>query len=142
MAEKDFVSFLVEETFKLQKSGESQLSSLDQKLSDYSLAFLKGEFIPQSQMLRFITPFGLMDIPINWSYFDLDYASQSHVLLDSHNDSEHFFQIIKQAWNQSLEMILILHADGFCYMVGLKEGEEGYLHDLIPQSPHRLLRSA
>ena len=64
MAETDFLSFLVDETLKLQKSGESTLSSLEQKITDYKLSFLKGEFIPQSQVLRFKTKFGDLDIPL------------------------------------------------------------------------------
>jgi hypothetical protein len=71
MSSKDFVSFLVDETLKLQKSGEVELSSLELKLTDYGLDFLKGEFIPQTQILRFKTPFGNLDVPINWSIFSI-----------------------------------------------------------------------
>ena len=131
MADKDFVSFLVEETFKLQQSGDDKLSSLDLKLNDYALSYVKGEFIPQLQTIRFITPFGLLDIPVNWSCFDLEYTSRSYSLLGTHNDKDHFFEVIKKAWDDSLERLLVVHADGFCYLVGLKEGDEVYLHDLL-----------
>jgi hypothetical protein len=131
MTDKDFVSFLVEETLKLQQSGEGNLSSLDLKLSDYDLSYMKGEFIPQSCMLRFVTPFGLLDIPANWSCFDLECTSHGHVLLDKNNDADHFLEVIKEAWDKTIEMLLIIHSDGFCYLVGLKEGDEGHLHDLV-----------
>ncbi len=140
MADKDFVSFLVEETFKLQRRGEDKLSSLDLKLNDYSLAYVKGEFIPQLQTIRFVTSFGLLDIPVNWSCFDLEYTSRSYSLLDSGNDKDHFFKVIRSAWDLSLERLLIIHADGFCYLVGLRDGEEGHLHDLV--HPQQSLKTA
>ena len=56
MSSKDFVTFLVDETFKLQKTGEVELSRLELKLKDYDLNFLKGEFIPQIQILRYSLP--------------------------------------------------------------------------------------
>ncbi|HXH75289.1 MAG TPA: hypothetical protein VNJ08_10010 [Bacteriovoracaceae bacterium] len=123
----DFLSFLVDETLKLQKSGEVELSSLEQKLNDYSLNFLRGEFIPQTQMLRFETSFGKLDVPINWSLFD----AEKHTLLNSENDVDQFLTVLKTAWDPSFEKVLVTHADGFCYMVGLKAGEDSYLHDLL-----------
>ncbi len=138
MAEVDFLSFLVDETLKLQKRGESKLSSLEQKINDYGLSFLKGEFIPQSQVLRFKTSFGDLDIPINWSIFSIDNAHGA--LLDQGNDEEHFFEVIRMAWNKPFEQLLITHADGFCYLVGLKAGEESHLHDLL--NPQEWLKTA
>ena len=138
MAETDFLSFLVDETLKLQKSGESQLSSLEQKISDYGLNFLKGAFIPQAQVLRFKTTFGDLDIPVNWSIFSID--NPHGALLDEANDDEHFFEVIRMAWKIPFERLLITHADGFCYLVGLKAGEESHLHDLL--NPQEWLKTA
>ncbi len=140
MSNSGFLSFLVDETFKLQSSGEVQLSSLEQKLWDYELSFLKGEFLPQTQLLRFQTPFGAMDIPVNWSVFALHDQKFTHIILDSENDVDFLFSIIQTAWSSELKQILITHADGFCYMVGLKSGDEAHLHDLL--NPQVLLRSA
>jgi hypothetical protein len=109
MAEGDFLSFLVDETLKLQKSGEVKLASLEHKLSDYGLNFLKGEFIPPAQILRFKTTFGNLDIPINWSVFSID--NPHGALLDEANDDEHFFEVIRMAWNKKFEKLLITHAD-------------------------------
>ncbi|MFP5385017.1 MAG: hypothetical protein ACLGHN_03000 [Bacteriovoracia bacterium] len=140
MSEKDFLSFLVDETLKLQQSGECELSSLELKLNDYGLNFLKGEFIPQSQMLRFKTNFGPLDIPINWSVFAIDDSTSSDHVLSKDNDKDHFLEVIKTAWNKDLNQLLITHADGFCYLVGLKVGEEGHLHDLL--NPQEWLTAA
>jgi hypothetical protein len=131
MEEKDFLSFLVDETFKLQSSNEAELSSLEIKLQDYHLSFLKGEFLPQLQVLRFQTQFGLLDIPVNWSIFNLENTETDFHLLDQNNDHDHLLTVLKSAWNISLERLLVTHADGFCYIVGLKKGEETYLHDLL-----------
>ena len=140
MSNSGFLSFLVDETFKLQSSGEVQLSSLEQKLWDYELSFLKGEFLPQTQLLRFQTPFGAMDIPVNWSVFALDDQKFTHIILDFENDVDSLFTVIQSAWSSELKQILITHADGFCYMVGLRPGDEAHLHDLL--NPQVLLRSA
>lgn len=131
MAETDFLSFLVDETLKLQKSGEVELSSLELKLSDYKLNFLKGEFIPQSQMLRFITSFGKLDIPVNWSIFAIDSGDCADVVLSKENDQDYLFEVLKASWNPEISKILITHADGFCYLVGLRPVEEAHLHDLL-----------
>ena len=140
MSSKDFVSFLVDETLKLQKSGEVELSSLELKLTDYGLDFLKGEFIPQTQIIRFKTPFGNLDVPINWSIFSIENSLAQFTILDEKNDVDNFFLIIKMAWKQSIEKMLITHDDGFCYIIGLKQGEEVHLHDLL--NPQIWLKSA
>ncbi len=131
MSNKHFVSFLLDETLKLQKSGEVELSSLELKLKDYRLSFLKGEFIPQTQILRFATPFGNLDIPVNWSIFSVENSLTRYTLLEAKNDVDNFLLIIKAAWKIPIEKLLITHDDGFCYMVGLKAGEDVHLHDLI-----------
>jgi hypothetical protein len=140
MSEKDFVTFLLDETLKLHKSGEVQLSSLELKLNDYSLNFLKGEFIPQTQILRFATSFGDLDVPVNWSIFSVENSHAQYTLLDEKNDVDSFFLVIKMAWKQPIEKLLITHDDGFCYMIGLKQGEEVHLHDLV--NPQEWLKSA
>lgn len=131
MAETDFLSFLVDETLKLQKSGEDELSCLELKLSDYKLNFIKGEFIPQLQMIRFITSFGKIDIPANWSIFAIDSSDACDFVLSEDNDADHLFEVLKLNWNSNFSKILITHADGFCYLVGLCPSEEGHLHDLL-----------
>ena len=131
MAE-DFLTFLVDETLKLQKSGEGELSSLEHKLSDYKLQFLKGEFIPQSQMLRFNGSFGVIDIPVNWSVFAIE-AGSGDVVLSEENDPDHLMHVMKHVWNPQFSKMLITHADGFCYIVGLEAGDERHIHDLLVQ---------
>lgn len=140
MQNKDFVTFLVDETLKLQQSGESELSSLELKLNDYELKFFRGEFIPQSQTLRFITSFGKIDVPVNWSIFSLDAISGGHAVLDAKNDQDSFFTVMKSVWPAPLEKLLVTHADGFCYLVGLNAGDELHLHDLL--NPQEWLKSA
>lgn len=131
MSDSDFLTLLVDETFKLQESGEDKLSSLELKLDDYNLEYLKGEFIPQNQILRFNTPFGVLDAPINWSIFSLDNVNSESVILDQFHDLDHFYSVLKTAWNPSFAKVLITHADGFCYVVGLKAGEDTHIHDLL-----------
>jgi hypothetical protein len=141
MAETDFLSFLVDETLKLQKAGEVSLSSLERKLKDYDLPFLKGEFLPQTQVLRFIAPFGLIDVPINWSHFAIDSStSNSDVVLSSDNDPDHLLMVLQARWKSDLKKILITHADGFCYFVGLREGDENHLHDIL--NPQEWLKAS
>jgi hypothetical protein len=140
MENKNFVTFLVDETLRLQKSGEVKLSSFELKLNDYSLEFIKGEFIPQAQILRFVTPFGLLDVPVNWSVFSIEKPSADYSLLDSDHDHDYFFKVVKSAWKKPFEKMLITQADGFCYVVGLKLGEENHLHDLI--NPQIWLKAA
>lgn len=131
MGEIDFLTLLVDETLRLQKSGEIELSSLELKLNDYRLKFLKGEFIPQSQMLRFMTPFGKIDFPVNWSIFSINAHVLNDVVLSATNDRDHLFTILKPTWDPAISKILITHADGFCYLVGLRPQEEAHLHDLV-----------
>lgn len=140
MAETDFLSFLVDETLKLQKSGEVELSSLELKLTDYKLNFLKGEFIPQSQMLRFITSFGKLDIPVNWSIFAIDSTDGADIVLSKENDHDQLFEVLKSTWNPEFSKILVTHADGFCYLVGLRPVDEAHLHDLL--NPQVWLKAA
>ncbi len=139
MAEIDFLSFLVDETLKLQKSGEVELSSLELKLTDYKINFLKGEFIPQSQILRFIASFGKIDIPVNWSVFAIDSAECVDVVLSIENDPDHLFEVLRSSWNSEISKILITHADGYCYIVALKPVEESHLHDLL--NPQKWLKA-
>jgi hypothetical protein len=136
--EDNFLSFLVDETLKLQKRGEGKLSSLEQKLGDYGLNFCKGVFIPQSQVLRFKTPMGNLDVPMNWSVFSC--VGTDHRVLDKDNDMDNFFTVIKSAWKLPLEKVVIIHADGFCYLVGLTEEQDCHLHDLL--NPQEWLKSA
>jgi hypothetical protein len=140
MANTDFYSFLVDETLKLQQSGEAELSSLELKLKDYKLQFLKGEFIPQSQMLRFEAPFGVMDIPINWSIFSLDWNTFQDVVLTANDDKDHFLEVMKATWNSEFSKMLVTHSEGFCYLVGLKAHDEVHLHDLL--TPQEWLKTA
>lgn len=138
MAE-DFLSFLVDETFKLQKSGEVELSSLELKIKDYGLNFLKGEFIPQTQMLKFNAPFGTFDVPVTWKIFGVE-NDVGHTLLWKENDTDLFFSVLNKVWGLKMEKLLITHADGFCYLVALKVGEDCCLHDLI--NPQEWLKAA
>lgn len=136
MADSDFLSFLVDETLKLHSHGAKDLSHLEHKLSDYHLEFIKGEFIPQIQALRFNTTFGVLDVPANWSIFSQD----DHTLLDATNDSDNLLSVMKHAWNPKFEKLLMTQSDGFCYLVGLKTGEDSYVRDLL--KPPVLLKSA
>jgi hypothetical protein len=140
MGQNDFLSFLVDETLKLQQNGEASLSSLELKLNDYGLEFLKGEFIPQSQMLRFKTSFGPLDIPINWSIFAAETSHSVDYVLTIENDYDHLLKVLRTAWDRNLEQLFITHAEGFCYIVGLRAGEENHLHDLM--NPQELLNAA
>lgn len=140
MSETDFLSFLVDETLRLQKAGEGTLSSFELKLNDYGLSFLKGEFIPQTQLLRFRTTFGLLDIPINWSLFSVDSSHLGDHIIDHKNDQDYLLKIFKHHWISEIDKLLVTHADGFCYIVGIKEGEDFYLHDLL--NPQELLKAA
>lgn len=134
----DFLTFLVDETLKLQKTGEGKLSSFELKLTDYDLSFWKGEFIPQLQVLRFISPMGALDVPMNWAVFSC--AGTDHRVLDEKNDMDSFFSVIKASWVQPLSKLVIIHADGFCYLVGLTHDQECHLHDLT--NPQEWLKTA
>lgn len=130
MSESDFLTFLVNETLRLQKSGKAELSSYDLRLKDYGLSFLKGEYIPQLQVIRFSSTKGDLDFPINWSVFSPE-KSQEFTVLSEDFDKDHLFSILKSMWPQKLEMILVSHYDGFCYIVGLKPGDESHLSALM-----------
>jgi hypothetical protein len=134
------MTFLVDETLRLQKSGECELSGLELKLNDYGLNFLKGEFIPQSQILRFRSPVGNLDMPVNWSIFSMENPLVQYTILDAGNDVDNFFFVMKSVWTKQIEKILITHDDGFCYIVGLGVGEESHMHDLL--SPQEWFKSA
>lgn len=140
MSEKDLISFLLDETLKLQKSSNGDLSRLELKLSDYGISFLKGEFIPLTQTLHFETPFGVLDVPVNWSIFSIENSLAQYTILNEKKDVDHFFSVIKTAWKKPIEQLLITHDDGFCYIVGLKSGEESHMHDLL--NPQVWLKSA
>lgn len=140
MSEKNLISFLVEETLKLQKSGHGELSSLELKLNDYGLNFFKGVFIPQAQILRFKTPFGKLDVPVNWSIFSVENSMADYTLLDEKNDVDNFFCVMKSAWKMPIEKLLVTHDDGYCFMIGLKAGEDVHIHDLV--NPQEMLKSA
>lgn len=140
MDDSDFLSFLVDETFKHRNTDNLRISSFEQKLSDYGLNFFKGEFIPQSQMLRFDTKIGAIDIPINWSIFDIANYSEGNILLTRDNDQDHVLEIFQEICKKPFRKLLVTHADGFCYIVGLKTGEEHHLHDLL--NPQELLSAA
>lgn len=137
MSSNDFFNFLVDETLKLQEYGGQKLSSYEFKLTDYSLSYLKGEYIPQIQVLRFHSSFGELDIPVNWSFFE---SGSEDILLSLENDKDHFFEVLKAAWNPEFTKIFVTHADGFCYLVGLKKSDEVHLRDL--QNPHEWLEVA
>ncbi|HXH32029.1 MAG TPA: hypothetical protein VNJ01_14565 [Bacteriovoracaceae bacterium] len=140
MAETDFLSFLVDETFKLQKSGEVELSSLELKMNDYGLKFLRGQFIPQFQVLRFVTKFGVLDVPVNWSVFAVEAATSDTCILSEQFDPDFLFKVLKSVWYLGAQKILVTHADGYCYLVGFSEGEEVHLHDLL--NPQEWLKTA
>lgn len=129
MSNTDFLTFLVDETLKLQKTGQANLSSLELKLKDYKLSFLKGEFVPQFQVMRFSTSFGVLDFPINWSIFSSE--SLSDQLISESNDSDHLLRVLRGAWSLEIHQLLISHADGFCYIIALKKGDDCHLHDLL-----------
>lgn len=134
----NFVSFLVDQTLELQKKGERKLSTLELKLSDYELNYFKGSFIPQSQVLRFKTSFGVFDVPMNWSVFA--HGDTEYTVLNKKNDPDLFFSVMKKAWGLPIEDLLLIQADGFCYLVGLKKGESTHLHDLV--NPQEWLKTA
>lgn len=136
MAETEFLSLLVDETLKLHKTEVTELTHLETKLKDYQLQFIRGEFIPQTQMLRFQTSFGVLDVPSNWSLF----MNDDYSVVSSHQDEELFLSVLKNTWNPKFDKLLITHSDGFSYVIGLKSGEEAHLRDLVEQPI--LLKSA
>lgn len=130
MADTDLISFLVNETLRLHKDDLDHLSSLELKLKDYSLSYLRGFFIPQFQILRFKTELGDIDVPINWSVFGVG-EHQEGIVLDAEEDKDALFMIFQKNWQPEMKKLLITHADGYCYLIGLKEGEDVHLHDLL-----------
>ncbi len=130
MADTDLISFLVNETLRLQKDERDHLSSLELKLKDYSLSYLRGFFIPQFQILRFKTELGAIDVPINWSVFSVS-EHQEAIIIDADEDKDALFMIFQKNWQPEMKKLLITHADGYCYLIGLKEGEDVHLHDLL-----------
>lgn len=128
MSKSNFLDFLVDETLQ-PHFPTSQHCDLERKLHDYGISYIKGEFIPQIQMLRFHTAIGLMDIPINWSYFTLDHG-KDYTWLNESNDEEGLLFILKGQWKKSIKSLLITQAAGHCYIVALQESEEFYLQDL------------
>lgn len=142
MSESEFLSFLVDQTLELQKNGEAELSSYELKLKDYELSFLKGVFVPQLQVLRFNTILGIIDIPVNWSVFNLHSSSEQGLdhVLDETNNHDFLIEVFNIVFRIELNKLLVTHADGFCYIVGLKSGEEYHLHDLL--NPQELLQAA
>jgi len=119
----DFLTFLVNETFKHKQAEGTTL--FEQKLNDYGLNYKRGEFIPQLQILRFNTELGLIDCPVNWSLFSIE----DHIIIDENKDSDHLFSILNKHW--PMNKLLIAQADGFCFMVFLKKGEDVHLRDLL-----------
>lgn len=129
MSKSNFLNFLVDETFRIQESSQ-QFCDLERKLKDFSIDFLRGEFIPQIQMLRFKTSMGLLDVPINWSCFNLE-QGEDYKWIHNGNDQENLLKVMKSSWNQELKSLLIMQAQGYCYLIGLKESDEFYLKDLV-----------
>ncbi|HLW58052.1 MAG TPA: hypothetical protein VKY27_11725 [Bacteriovoracaceae bacterium] len=129
MSKSNFLNFLVDETFRIQESS-LQFCDLERKLKDFSIAFLRGEFIPQIQMLRFETPMGVLDVPITWSCFDLE-QGEDYKWINTSNDQESLLKVMKKSWNPELKSLLIMQAQGYCYLIGLKECDEFYLKDLV-----------
>lgn len=136
MADTEFLSFLVDETLRLQTNGAEDLSSLELKLKDYGLEYIKGSFVPQTQMLHFSTSFGVLDIPVNWSVFE----AASNTVFSENDDNELLLSVMKNAWNPKFQQLLITHADGFCYIVGLKTGEDSRIRDIF--NPQVILKAA
>ena len=130
MQKSNFLNFLVDETFRIQEKSHNELWSLERKLNDYRINFLRGEFIPQTQLLRFKTPLGLLDIPINWSCFAPE-VGRDFTHLRSDNDPESLLAILKSSWDKNLSSLLITQAQGYCYIIGLSQTDEQHFEDLI-----------
>lgn len=139
MSKSNFLNFLVDETFRLHESSVQNFCDLERKLKDYSISFMRGEFIPQIQMLRFSTPMGVLDVPVNWSCFNLE-QGEEYKWITSTNDEESLLQVMQHSWDQHLKSLLIIQSQGYCYLVGLKESDEFYLQDLV--NPQEILYKA
>ncbi len=127
----DFLSFLVNETYKLQSEGENRLHSMENKIQDSGLEFLKGEFIAPISVFRFKSHLGNIDVPVRWDLFDLNQVETGYRILDEQNDQQHFFSVIQAVWKIKVEKILMIQADGYIYLVGLKVGDDNFLRSLI-----------
>lgn len=138
MSKTNLLSFLVEETFLLDKNHLS-FSDLERKLYDFSISFMRGEFIPQIQMLRFRAPMGTIDVPVNWSCFALDHGCD-YVWITTNNDEDNLLKVMKISWDKELKSLLVLPSDGYCYLIGLREADEYYLKDLV--NPQEILIKA
>lgn len=138
MSKPNFLSLLVDETLTLHDSILS-FNDLERKLSDYSISYVRGEFIPQIQMLRFNTPMGLIDVPINWSCFALD-QGKDYCWVTEKNDSENLLKVMRVSWDAKIKSLLVIQSQGYCYLVGLKEADEYYLRDLV--NPQEVLIKA
>lgn len=139
MSKSNFLNFLVDETLRHHRDDFHAFSDLERKLSDYGISFLRGEFIPQIHMLRFITPMGVIDIPTNWSSFSLEHG-QGYCWVKSDTDGDGLLHILQQAWQPSMKSLLVTHSEGYCYIIGLKESDEYYLEDLV--NPQEILLRA
>lgn len=136
MSKFNFLTFLVDETFRLNSATHQSLGDLERKLADYGISFLRGQFIPQIQMLRFATPMGQLDIPINWSCFALEHG-QDFSWVQTTNDNDGLLSIMKASWQSQIKSLLITQSQGYCYIIGLKENDEFYLQDLT--NPQEIL---
>jgi len=135
MSKSNFLNFLVDEAFELHSQVDS-FCDLERKLSDYEILFLRGEFIPQIQMLRFRSHLGPIDIPINWSCFSLEQGQDYH-WIKAGDPEEALLKVMTKKWNPEIKSLLIMQAEGYCYMIGLKETDEFYLKDLV--NPQEIL---
>lgn len=138
MTKANLLNFLVEETYQLENN-HLTFSDLERKLYDFEISFLRGEFIPQIQMLRFHTPMGTIDVPVNWSCFALDQGREYHWITAS-NDEDNLLKVMKLSWDKELKSLLVLQSDGYCYLIGLKEADEYHFDDLI--NPQEILIKA
>lgn len=138
MSKSNFLQFLVDETLKLH-SEIHLFSDLERKLNDYDIPFLKGTFIPQIQMLRFEGPMGIIDVPANWYCFHFELNEDYH-WIQSADDEALLLHVLRKSWSSQIHSLLIMQADGYCYIAGLKESDEFYLQDLV--NPQEQLRKA
>ncbi|MFA5583646.1 MAG: hypothetical protein WDA09_05475 [Bacteriovoracaceae bacterium] len=138
MSKSNFLNFLVEETLKLH-SQTTSFCDLERKLIDYDILFLRGEFVPQIQMLRFQSHWGMIDIPINWSCFNLE-QGQDYYWVRAGDPEETLLKVMAKKWDSQVNSLLIMQAEGYCYIIGLKESDEFYLRDLI--NPQEILTKA
>ena len=74
------------------------------------------------------------------SVFSLENKVSTDQIISTENDKDHLLAVLKGLWSPSVKKLLVTHADGFCYIVGLKAGEEYYIHDIL--NPQELLKTA